>query len=125
MPMIEERYPILTQAATMYTEFHSAIMGDDIGAIDQWVKKNQSGFLKGFVEAVNNDITPIHNAILYPDSSGFVEGTNSKFKLIKRLFYGRSGRRNLEIRFILSCLFTKDHFSLGDVCPFYDRVAAA
>ena len=36
------------------------------------------------------DIALIKNAISLPNSSGFVEGNNNKFKLIKRILYGRS-----------------------------------
>lgn len=120
MPAIMERYPILAEASTIYGSFHSAIMGNDTKAIDRWIAENQEGMLSSFVDSVAHDIVPIKNAIIYPESSGFVEGNNNKFKTIKRLLYGRSGRANLEIRFIIACLFTKADFKLGDICPFYD-----
>ncbi|MEE1031858.1 MAG: transposase, partial [Ruminococcus sp.] len=40
-------------------------------------------------------MAPVKNAISHPESSGFVEGNNNKFKLIKRIVYGRSGLVNL------------------------------
>ncbi|WP_368757173.1 transposase, partial [Enterococcus avium] len=35
-------------------------------------------------------------------SSGFVEGNNNKFKLIKRIVYGRSGLVNLSKKCLLA-----------------------
>ena len=44
---------------------------------------------------IKKDIAPVKNAISLPISSGFVEGNNNKFKLVKRILYGRSKLVNL------------------------------
>ncbi|QNM11905.1 MULTISPECIES: transposase [Erysipelotrichaceae] len=53
-------------------------------------KKYRESRVKGFIGGIEKDIALIKNAISLPNSSGFVEGNNNKFKLIKRILYGRS-----------------------------------
>ncbi len=125
MDIILDRYPELSIASRIYTGFHSAVIGNDPDAIDKWILDNQTGPLSSFVESVKQDIIPIKNAVIHTESSGFVEGNNTKFKLIKRILFGRSGRVNLEIRFIAACLFTKDTFKLTDICPFLDPLLSS
>ncbi|MFM2489779.1 transposase [Enterococcus avium] len=48
-------------------------------------------------------------------SSGFVEGNNNKFKLIKRIVYGRSGLVNLSKKCLLAFSATQEDFSLSDL----------
>ena len=40
----------------------------------------------------------IENAVAYDYSNGFVEGTNSRLKMIKRTMYGRCRKRLLEAK---------------------------
>ena len=44
------------------------------------------------------DIDAVENAVAYDYSNGFVEGTNSRLKMIKRTMYGRCGRQLLEAK---------------------------
>ena len=53
-------------------------------------KKYRESRVKGFIGGIEKDIALIKNAISLPNSSGYVEGNNNKFKLIKRILYGRS-----------------------------------
>ena len=53
-------------------------------------KKYRESRVKGFIGGIEKDIALIKNAISLPNSSGFVEANNNKFKLIKRILYGRS-----------------------------------
>ena len=53
-------------------------------------KNYRESRVKGFIGGIEKDIALIKNAISLPNSSGFVEGNNNKFKLIKRILYGRS-----------------------------------
>ena len=59
-------------------------------------KKYRESRVKGFIGGIEKDIALIKNAISLPNSSGFVEGNNNKFKVLKRIVYGRSGLVNLE-----------------------------
>ena len=64
--------------------------------------KNKLKFICDFCQSIKKDIAPVKNAISYNISSGFVEGNNNKFKLIKRIVYGKS-KLVFEFRF-----FTKN-----------------
>ena len=44
------------------------------------------------------NIDAVENAVAYDYSNGFVEGTNSRLKMIKRTMYGRCGKRLLEAK---------------------------
>ena len=63
---------------------------------------------------VGVDIVPVKNAISHPESSGFVEG-NNKFKLIKRIVYGRSGLVNLSKKCKLAFMLKDDMFTLSSL----------
>ena len=60
----------------------------EILEIDDNIENVKSG-IQGFIKSIKKDITPIKAAISFNESSGFVEGNNNKFKLIKRILYGR------------------------------------
>ena len=54
--------------------------------------------LKSFSEGLKRDIDAVENAVAYNFSNGFVEGTNSRLKMIKRSMYGRCGKQLLEAK---------------------------
>ena len=45
--------------------------------------------IKRFIKGLQKDIGPVTNAVVEEYSNGFVEGTNNKLKVIKRVAYGR------------------------------------
>jgi len=92
---LEEKYPIIKETREIYESFYEILMGDDKDKLDTFITKYKESILKGFIEGIEKDIAPIKNAISFPNSSGFVEGNNNKFKLIKRILYGRSSIVNL------------------------------
>ena len=49
-------------------------------------------------EGLKRDIDVIENAVAYDYSKGFVEGTNSRLKMIKRTMYGRCRKCLLEAK---------------------------
>ena len=81
--LILSKYASVRNVQTIFKEFHSAIMGDAEEAIDVFISKYKDGELRGFCKSLSQDIEAIKNAIRYSYSSGFVEGGNSKFKLLK------------------------------------------
>lgn len=93
--IIREKYPVIRELEEICNSFHSTIMGDDIIELDKFINKYRNSKVKGFINGIEKDITPIKNAISFPYSSGFVEGNNNKFKLIKRVLYGRRKIVNL------------------------------
>ena len=54
--------------------------------------------LKSFADGLKSDIDAVENAVAYNFSNGFVEGTNSRLKMIKRSMYGRCGKQLLEAK---------------------------
>ena len=51
---------------------------------------------------LEKDLSAVENAVASPLSNGFVEGTNSKLKMIKRTMYGRCSKELLAAKLILS-----------------------
>lgn len=48
--------------------------------------------IASFAKGLEKDIDAVENAVASPLSNGFVEGTNSKVKTIKKSMYGRCGK---------------------------------
>jgi len=93
--IIKEKYPIVLKTEEMFHEFHSVIMGDAPEKLDEHLIKYEKSQIEAFCSGIRKDIAPVKNAISLDISSGFVEGNNNKFKLLKRIVYGRSGLVNL------------------------------
>lgn len=51
-----------------------------------------------FVNGLEKDISAVENAVACQVSNGFVEGTNSKVKMIKRTMYGQCGPKLLSAK---------------------------
>jgi hypothetical protein len=125
MNLIIEKYPIVKDVIDVYDSFHLTIMGDDTSKLDDFVnkygtKKDDDGneiksIISTFADGIKKDITPAKNAISYPESSGFVEGNNCKFKLIKRIVYGRSKLVNLFKKSFLCFSFKRENFNLKNI----------
>lgn len=123
LPLIEAKYPIVKTVREIFSEFYSAIMGDKIEKLDEFISKYEPkkdeederksySPISSFVNGLKKDIHPARNAISFPESSGFVEGNNNKFKLIKRILYGRANLSNLFRKCYFCFLFKKTDFSL-------------
>jgi len=93
--VIKEKYPVVIQVENTFREFHGIIMGDNPDKIDEFLEKYKNSEIETFCNGIKRDIAPVKNAISHSVSSGFVEGNNNKFKLLKRIVYGRSGLVNL------------------------------
>ena len=59
--------------------------------IDRY-KKSGMKELSRFAEGLERDLDAVENSVSSPLSNGFVEGTNSKLKMIKRTMYGRCNK---------------------------------
>ena len=100
--IIKEKYPTITLLKGVYDEFYEILMGGVSDKLDSFLDKYKDSVVAGFIDGLLNDITPVKNAISHTESNGFVEGNNNKFKLIKRILYGRAN---------LSTLFKKCYFA--------------
>lgn len=112
---IRDHYPCVKFVEDAFREFYTAVMGNDAGKIDEFIEKYDGSALNSFVSGLKMDIEAVKNAVIYEVSSGFVEGNNTKFKLVKRALGGRSGLSNLEQKSILAFLATTDDFSLSEL----------
>lgn len=86
---------------------HSGVSGDiskeNMPYLYLFIEKYKNSDLKELsrlASGLEKDLSAVENAIASPLSNGFVEGTNSKLKMIKRTMYGRCGKRNLMILLI-------------------------
>ena len=61
-------------------------------------KKSTIKALQSFTNGLERDIDAVENAVAYDYSNGFVEGTNSRLKMIKRTMYGRASKQLLEVK---------------------------
>jgi hypothetical protein len=93
--IIKDKYPIVSVVKDIYDEFYDTLMGKSPELLDGFIDKYKDSPIKAFVEGILNDVKPVKNAISRDESSGFVEGNNNKFKLIKRTLYGRADLPNL------------------------------
>ena len=87
---IKRIYPVVKIVENMFKEFHSLLMGKEESKLDEYLKKYEKSEIQAFCNGIKKDIIPVKNAISFSISSGFVEGNNNKFKVLKRIVYGRS-----------------------------------
>jgi len=113
--IIKEKYPVVEKVEEMFHSFHSILMGTDPDGIDTFIEKYQGTEIDSFCQGIKKDIAPVKNAISYEVSSGFVEGNNNKFKLLKRIVYGRSKLVNLSKKCFLAFSMKRPDFNLQDL----------
>ena len=61
-------------------------------------KKSSIKVLRSFARCLENDIEAVENVVAYDFINDFVEGTNSRLKMIKRTMHGRCSRELLEAK---------------------------
>lgn len=113
--IIKEKYQFINEIEQLFYDFHSAIMNDDPDLIEQFIDIYENSEINDFCNSIKKDIAAVKNAISYNISSGFVEGNNNKFKLIKRIVYGKSKLVNLFRKCYVAFLATTDNFTLDDL----------
>lgn len=115
MDILKEKYPVIDELDKIYTSFYEIIMGERPEELDTFIEKYSESSVRVFVEGIKKDIAPAKNAISFEISSGFVEGNNNKFKLLKRILYGRSGLVNLFRKCYIPFLMNNVDFKLKDL----------
>ena len=115
--IIKEKYLVINNIIDVYNDFYNIFIEKKEVLLDNFIKKYESEIvanedtgeiveeddnienvksgISGFIKSIKKDIAPIKAAISFSESSGFVEGNNNKFKLIKRILYGRCNLVNL------------------------------
>lgn len=113
--LIKQKYPLVADVEQVFKDFHSVIMSDTPELIDQFIDMYEDTEISDFCHSIKKDIAPVKNAISYNISSGFVEGNNNKFKLIKRIVYGKSKLVNLFRKCYVAFSATKEDFTLSEL----------
>ena len=111
LKIIETKFPIVNKVNEIFKNFHNTIFSNDDTMLDFFMETYQN-ILPSFCNGLKKDIAAVKNAISNSINSGFVEGNNNKFKLIKRIVYGKQKLCNLFKRCFLAFASTLDDLSL-------------
>lgn len=112
--IIARKYPIVNYVKDVFKSFHDTIFSGNPDMLDTFISNYQE-LIPSFCNGLKKDIAPVKNAISYKINSGFVEGNNNKFKLIKRIVYGKQKIVNLFKKSYLSFLATTDDFNIQNI----------
>ena len=110
--IIYKKYPIAKQIQVIFKDFHDVIFSAVPDNLDIFIELYQDT-IPTFCNGLKKDIAPVKNAISFEINSGFVEGNNNKFKLIKRIVYGKSKLCNLLRRSFIGFMSTLDNFDIS------------
>jgi transposase len=107
-PLLKKEYPILSELEKAYRYFRNCLNEPTATLIDNYIGEYSDckiPQIKTFAKGLAKDLTAIKEGITSKINSGFVEGGNNKFKLIKRIAYGRMKYSRLKQKFLVSALF--------------------
>ena len=93
-----DKYPQLYELSICIKEFRKIFDDNHIPLLHLFIEKYKKSEIKAlshFAKGMEKDIDAIENAVSSSLSNGFVEGTISKLKMIKRVMYGRCHRELL------------------------------
>ncbi|OPD50596.1 transposase [Bacillus thuringiensis] len=65
------------------------------------IKNTNTQEFKSFTNGLARDIEAVRNAVTYENNNGLAEGSINKFKLIKRIMYGRCKFSTLRTKILL------------------------
>lgn len=91
-------YPKLKELYVCIKEFRQIFDQKNMPLLYLFIDKYKASELKElatFAKGLDKDINAIENAVASKLSNGFVEGCNSKLKMIKRTMYGRCSQKLL------------------------------
>lgn len=98
-----DTYPQLRTLMSCIREFREIFQKKNMPCLYLFIEKYKNSDLKElsrFASGLEKDLSAVENAVASPLSNGFVEGTNSKLKMIKRTMYGRCGKELLAAKLI-------------------------
>lgn len=98
---IYNQYPAVWELHCCIKEFRNIFKKRNVPLLYLFIEKYCKSMIKAvksFAEGLKRDIVAVENAVAYDYSNGFVEGTNSRLKMIKRTMYGRCRKQLLETK---------------------------
>jgi len=90
LAVIAKATPEIITGRDQLDAFHAIVRERKSHALDAWLAKAEAGPLASFVAGLRADRPAVEAALREPWSSGQVEGTINKLKLLKRQMYGRA-----------------------------------
>ena len=105
---IKTSFPVIKVLSDCLFKFRNIFEIKSREALSKFIteyKDCELGSIKKYVESIQKDIIPVTNAVVEKYSNGFVEGTNNKLKVIKRMSYGRCKLPLLKSKIVLQGFF--------------------
>lgn len=96
-----KQMPILWEVEQCIKEFRMLFSKKSMSLLYLFIERYKTSDIKelsGFANGLEKDINAVENAVASDLSNGFVEGTNSKLKMVKRTMYGRCSKQLLEAK---------------------------
>lgn len=101
---IFKKYPILHEIHACIKEFREIFKEKSIIYLHLFIEKYKNSTIKNLTSFSNGllkDVDAVENAVSSPLSNGFLEGGNSRLKMIKRMMYGRAKLPLLRAKILL------------------------
>jgi transposase len=92
------RCPALGQVRELALAFRAMFREHDVNAFRPWLGAARGSELRAFAAGLARDFDAVLAAVVFPWSTGQVEGHVHRLKLVKRSMYGRAGFRLLRAR---------------------------
>lgn len=102
LAIIANLTPEIVTARDQLDAFHAMVRERKPDVLEPWLAEADGGPLASFVTGLRADLAAVEAALSQPWSSGRVEGTINKLKLLKRQMYGRANVDLLEAR-LMGC----------------------
>jgi transposase len=93
---------VLVEHVRTFADLLTTRRGNDLEDWISAVEASDLPALHAFVRGLGKDLDAVAAGLSLPYSNGPIEGTNTKFKLLKRQMYGRAGFTLLRQRILLS-----------------------
>jgi hypothetical protein len=96
-----KQYPILWEVGQCIRDFRECFFKKNLPLLYLFIERYKTSNVKElscFANGLEKDINAVENAVASDLSNGFVEGTNSKLKMVKRTMYGRCNKKLLEAK---------------------------
>lgn len=96
-----QNYPELKELLVCVREFREIYQRKSMPLLYLFIKKYKTSSIKElskFAVGLEKDLDAVENSVASSLSNGFVEGTNSKLKMVKRTMYGRCNKALLSAK---------------------------
>jgi transposase len=105
MQKVIQSNPLLQGLREMMCSFKELLKSKQPELLEQWIYNattHNLSEINSFVKGLRSDIDAVRNAIIYPWTNGFVEGSVNRLKTKKREMYGRDGFELLRRKVVLA-----------------------